>query len=178
MMRLSDLSDVKSGRIPALVKGVVPDVERALSIETGDLIVAARGVSTDVLLASEPIFGSHISLDLYLVRPDCTKVDPNYLFAFLTLPATQAAWAWQKQGSSLARLPKEALEKTAVPLPPLQVQRLIAGLASSYAEESRLLKELSELNLVLGREVVTRAFSVAAIDHSKRRTKTNGPAER
>jgi restriction endonuclease S subunit len=150
-----------------LASGRVPDVARAVTIESGDLIVAARGVATDVLLATESLLGAYVSLDLYLVRPDSTKVDPQYLVAFLTLPATQSFFAASKQGSSLARLPKEALEKMEVPLPSIDVQRLIAGLACSFQEETMLLKKLSELNSVLAREVVARAFNAAAMPTRK-----------
>jgi hypothetical protein len=169
MMRLSDVSDLKAGRTPTLATGKVPDVARALTIIPGDLIVAARGLATDVLLASDAVFGAYVSLDLYLVRPDATKIDPHYLFAFLKLPATQSLFAAGKQGSGLTRLPKEALEKTKVPLPGMGVQRLIADLAFSFEEESRLFKKLSELNSVLGREVVARAFSAADTANPRRR---------
>ena len=168
VMRWSDLSDLKAGRTPTLATGEVPDVARALSLESGDLIVAARGLATHVLLASNAVFGAYVSLDLYLVRPDTSKIDPHYLFAFLTLPATQSSFAADKQGSGLARLPKEGLEKTKVPLPAMEVQRLIAGLACSFEEESRMLKRLSELKSVLGREVVARAFSAAAATNHKK----------
>lgn len=167
-MRLSDLSGLKAGRTPALATGEVPDVARALFIEPGDLIVAARGQATDIFMAGDPVLGAYVSLDLYLVRPDASKVDPQFLFAFLTLPSTQSLLAAGKQGSGLARLPKEVLEKMMVPLPPMDVQRLIAGLACSFEEEGRLLKKLSELNAVLGREVVARAFSAAATNESQK----------
>jgi hypothetical protein len=169
MMRLSDVSDLKAGRTPILATGKVPDVARALTIIPGDLIVAARGLATDVLLASDAVFGAYVSLDLYLVRPDATKIDPHYLFAFLKLPATQSLFAAGKQGSGLTRLPKETLAKTKVPLPGMGVQRLIAALAFSFEEESRLFKKLSELNSVLGREVVARAFSAADTANPTRR---------
>jgi Type I restriction modification DNA specificity domain len=160
-MRLSDLSDVKAGRRPALATGEAPAVARALSIEEGDLIVGARGTATDVCLANSAVFGAFVSLDLYLVRPDRAKVNPQYLAAFLDLPATQAFFAGGKQGSGLARLPKDALEKTRVPVPPMQSQILIAGLALSFEDETRLLKELTDLRSSLGRETIARAIGTA-----------------
>jgi hypothetical protein len=170
-MRLSDLSDLKAGRIPILARGVVPEVARALSIESGDLIVAARGSATDVCIANESVFGAFVSLDLYLVRPNGAKVDAQYLFAFLTLPATQALFATGKQGSALARLPKEGLAKIKVPLPPMQTQRMIADLAFSFEEEGKILKKLSDLNLILRSEVVARAISAADVTNHKRSNK-------
>jgi hypothetical protein len=104
-----------------------------------------------------------VSLDLYLVRPNRAKVDSQYLFAFLTLPATQALLASGKQGSALA--------KVKVPLPSLHTQRQIAELACSFAEEGMILKKLSDLNLILSREVVARAISPADATNHKRSNK-------
>ena len=64
-MRLSDLSDVKAGKRPALVAGDAPAVARALALEEGDLIIGARGAATDVCLANDAVFGAFLSLDLY-----------------------------------------------------------------------------------------------------------------
>jgi len=160
-VRLSDLSDLKAGRRPALATGDAPAVARALALEEGDLIVGARGASTDVCLASEAVFGAFVSLDLYLVRPDRMQVNPQYLAAFLDLPATQSLFGVGKQGSGLARLPKDALEKTRIPLPPLHTQQLIAGLALSFETEGRLLRRLSDLKSFFGREIVARAICAA-----------------
>ena len=160
-MRLSDLSDLRAGRTPALATGKAPEVARALTIEEGDVIVGARGSVTDVSVACDMVFGAFVSLDIYLVRPDQARVNPHYLVAFLTLPFTQALFAGGKQGSSLARLPKDALEKIEVPLPPMRVQSLIADLAFSFEQEDKLLKKLTTLNSILGRETVARAIRAA-----------------
>ncbi|TAA65098.1 restriction endonuclease subunit S [Shinella sp. JR1-6] len=165
-MRLADLSDIKAGRSAPLVLGDPPAVARALTIEEGDLIVGARGVTTDVCVAAGSLLGAFISLDLYLVRPNQAFVNPQYLAAFLDLPTTQATLSGGKQGTGLARLAKEALEKIEIPLPPLEQQQLIAGLAQSFELEARLLKQLAELNAILGREAVTRAIRAADTGHN------------
>jgi len=160
-VRLSDLSHLKAGGNPALACGEFPAVARALAIEEGDLIIGARGGVTDVFLASSAVFGAFVSLDLYLVRPDRSKVDPGYLAAFLDLPATQAMLSGSKQGSGLARLPKDALETLMIPLPSMHRQHLIAELARSFRDEADLLQRLASLNSVLGREALARAFRAA-----------------
>lgn len=160
-VRLSDLSDLRLDRPSNLATGELPAVARALPIEEGDLIVAARGATTDVCRATRPWLGAFISLDLYLVRPDPSKIDPGYLAAFLDLPATQAAFSGSKQGTGLARLPKEALDRLIVPLPPMPTQRLIAELARSFHDEAALLQRLANLNSLLGREALARAFRAA-----------------
>jgi len=153
-----------------LAAGDVPAVARALTIAEGDLIVGARGSATDVCLATGAVIGAFVSLDLYLVRPDRAKVSPQYLAAFLELPATQAVFAGGKQGSALARLPKDALEKTPVPVPPMQSQLLIAGLALSFEEERKLLQRLSDLKSFFGRETVARAIRAAEAQPNSHRS--------
>jgi hypothetical protein len=53
------------------------------------------------------------------------------------------------------------LEKIEIPLPPLHVQRLIAELALAFEKEDQLLKKLTDLNSILGRETVARAIRAA-----------------
>ena len=69
------------------------------------MLVGARGAATDVCLANSAIFGAFVSLDLYLVRPNKTRVNSQFLATFLELPSTQTLLASGKQGSDLARLP-------------------------------------------------------------------------
>lgn len=157
-IRLSDISDIKAGKVPKLARGEAPAVARAVSIKQGDIIVGARGFASGICLATSALFGAYISLDLYLVRPKIVRVNPQYLAAFLALPATQALFAGGKQGSSLARLPKEALERAKIPLPPIHVQKMIAELAAVFEQEDRLLKKLAILNSTLSHETISRAI--------------------
>jgi len=167
-MRLADLTELKAGRMPIMARGEPPEVARALPIEDGDLIVASRGSSTDVCTASAIIFGAYISLDLYLVRPDAKRIDSQYLRAFLELPAAQAVLASEKQGSGLARLPKESLEKLLIPVPPLNRQRLIAALALCFEDERKLLKRLGELKESVGRDALSRTMKGPEVKYSRR----------
>jgi hypothetical protein len=162
-MRLADLSSLKSGRPITLAHGETPNVARAVEIEPNDLIAGARGLDTDICIANETVYGAFVSLDLYLVRPNVEVVNPQYLVSYLKLPATQALFAAGKQGSSLARLPKDALEKVEIPLPPLHVQRLIADLAQAFQEEDSLLKRLTNLNSTFARETIARAIRSAGV---------------
>lgn len=133
---------------------------RALAIEEDDLIIGARGDRTECFLASGPLVGAYISLDLYLIRPDHAAVDARYLRSFLNLPSTQARLAGRKQGSDLglARLPKEALESVELIVPPLEVQAMVARIAEAAEHEQRLLARLAEKKAHLNQEIVGRAI--------------------
>lgn len=158
-VRMSDLSDVRSGRTPILARGKVPEVARAVRLEQGDLVVGARGDATEVALATSPLIDAFVSVDLYLVRPDRNLVDPEFLAAFLEQPAAQAQLASGKQGTGLARLSKLTLDNLLVPLPPLDKQRTIGSLARCVRGANELLNRIAALHAKLGRERVSEAFN-------------------
>lgn len=156
-VRQSDLADLRAGRKPILATGEAPFVGRALTIEEGDVLVGARGSMTETYVGDEAVKGAYVSLDLFLVRPDLTAIDPRFLAAFFDLPSTQAALAAGKQGTGLARLSKEALDTLQVPLLPMARQKAIAELASAVRARRDLLHHLLQLNDTFGREAIARA---------------------
>ena len=79
-------------------------------------------------------------------------------------------FAGGKQGSALARLPKDALERMLVPVPPMQSQLLIAGLAASFEEERKLLQKLTDLRSFFGRETIGRVISAAEAQPNSKRS--------
>jgi Type I restriction modification DNA specificity domain len=159
--RLSDLTDVVRGKPPTFALGGASEVARATPIQSGDVILAARGVTTDLCTADERIVGAFISLDLYLVRPNTNLIDPLYLKTLLQLPDCQSALAAHKQGTALTRIPKEALEKLEIPLPALETQRKIAELAELVTSERRLLDSLTHSKTIYHREILARAVKLA-----------------
>lgn len=160
-VRQSDLAELREGRVPILATGEAPSVGRALSIKEGDLLIGARGATTETHVADEAVLGAYISLDLFLVRPDFTAIDPHFLAAYFDLPSTQAALAVGKQGTGLARLSKEALDTLPVPVLPMVRQKAIAELATVMRERRDLLHQLKQLNDRLGREAIARAVCLA-----------------
>lgn len=158
-VRLADLSCMVAGAPLALGQGVPPLVARAVPIRSSDIIIAARGGAALVGVATEEVIGAYISLDLYLIRPDQTRVDPDYLCAVLKLPSTQAVFSGARQGSNLQRLPKEALETLQIPLPPLSRQKAIAALSSAFADEAHILAQLQDRHALLAREKLQIAIA-------------------
>lgn len=161
-VRQSDLAELRAGRLPTLATGEAPSVGRALAIEEGDLLVGARGATTEAYVGDEAVVGAYVSLDLFLVRPDLTAIDPRFLAAFFDLPSTQAALAAGKQGTGLARLSKEALDTLPVPVLPMARQKAIAELASVVRARRDLLHQLMQLNDSFGRDAIARAVQLAS----------------
>lgn len=158
-VRLADLGDMVAGAPVNLAHGARPTVARATPIDAADILVAARGASTIATSPTSDVIGAYISLDLYLIRPDQSRIDPAYLRAVLQLPSTQTAFSGARQGSNLQRLPKDALEDLLIPLPPLHRQKMIAELSGAFDDEVRILSQLRDRYSLLARETLQMAIT-------------------
>ena len=96
---------------------------------TGDGVTFARAciVPDDILPAC---VNQHVSI----VRVDPSTCVPGYLLAFLTHPVTKRYIESFNTGGSRRAITKGHIESFEVPLPPLSVQRWIAGILSAYDE--------------------------------------------
>jgi len=124
--------------------GERPLVARALPIEPGDVLIAARGDRTLAAEADETLFGAYVTLDLYLIRPDPAQLDPSFLLAVLLLPQTGARLRASTAGASLPRIARDELAKLELPDLPLERQRSIGHLARAHRFYRELLTRLAD----------------------------------
>ena len=96
---------------------------------TGDGVTFARAciVPKDILPAC---VNQHVSI----VRVDPNLCVPGYLLAYLTHPVTKRYIESVNTGGSRRAITKGHIQSFEVPLPPLPVQRRIAGILSAYDE--------------------------------------------
>lgn len=127
----------------ALVRRMAPQVKRALPVEAGDVLLAARGERPAVIVADPALYGAFPTLDVYLIRPDTAKLDPGYLAAYLSLEHIAMQLRASTTGVLIPRIPKSSLDDLQVPLPPLEHQRTIGALAAAVRQEKRLIERLS-----------------------------------
>lgn len=179
MMRLAEIAAIVTGVAPvaargdgipfvqikdlapgqrALVIGRPPTAKRALPIAEGDILVAARGERSAAVRADSGLFGAYVTPDVYLVRPDPRKVDADYLAAWLNRPAVRAALRTSTAGAALPRIPKEALARLEVPVPGLDRQRLIGGLAEAILRHDEIAARLARARAHLLDRQLDRAF--------------------
>ena len=141
-----------------LVRRAVPTAGRATPVERGDVLLPSRGDRTLAIRPDSELLGAFPSLDIYLVRPDEGRLDPDYLAAFLSLPQVGAALRTSTAGASLPRIPKEALSDLEVPTPPLQRQRAIGGLAACARTQALLATRLRNAEARLATAHLASAF--------------------
>jgi hypothetical protein len=180
MVRLSNTAIIFSGVNPALATGdgcrfvqirnlaadegdfLVgrrPTAARAVPIQHGDVLLAARGERAPAVRADARHFGAYAALDVYLIRPDQTRLDPEYLVAFLMRPATGALLRKSTAGASLPRIPKDAIADLEVPLPVIERQRAIRDVASCIQVRRELAQRLNAVESMLAETSLERAFA-------------------
>ena len=147
----TDNADLMLGRPPTAV--------RAVPIRKGDVLLAARGERASAVQARESQFGAYVALDIYLIRPDPARLDPGYLVAFLLRPATGALLRQSTAGASLPRIPKDAIADLQIPLPSIDRQRSIGGMASCIHRRRELASRLIAVESRLAETSLERAFA-------------------
>jgi restriction endonuclease S subunit len=158
--RFIQIKDLDASR-RALVDGQRPTVNRAIPVRTGDVLLASRGERVSAVVADSGLIGAYVTPDVYLIRPDPGRLDPCYLAAFLNRPSTSMQLKASKKGAMLPRVPKEALSELPVPLPPMERQRAIGGLASSISQHVDLSAKLLNKEARLFESLLDRAVASA-----------------
>jgi hypothetical protein len=180
MARLADVATILSGLNPeparygpckfvqirdltrarrALVAGERPTAARALPVAPTDVLVAARGEQNLAVRPDDELVGAFAALDVYLIKPDLARLDPDYLAAFLARSDIGAQLRSSTAGASLPRIPKNALAELALPLPDLDRQRAIGGLSLSVKRYGALCDRLRAAENRIFERHLDRAFA-------------------
>jgi len=136
-----------------------PTAGRAVPVASGDVLLAARGERATVIRPRPTQIGAYIALDIYLIRPDPTRLDPDYLVAFLLRLSTGTSLRKSTAGASLPRIPKDAIADLDIPLPPIERQRAIGAVSSCIRHRRELASQLIAAESALAETLLERAFA-------------------
>jgi hypothetical protein len=155
-LRISDLTE--NGkleiRIPHPMAGD-PDTLARFKVLPQDVVLASRGNRLTAALIEEPI-DAVVGGQLFLIRTTSNQILPEFLHAYLNLPATQASLLAQTVGSSIQTLPASTLRAVEIPVPSLEIQRTIVALTNLQEQENDLLARISTLRSLLVDKSITR----------------------
>jgi type I restriction enzyme, S subunit len=101
---------------------------------TGDVLLVTRGSLGMTALVTGEFDDANINAQLVLLRADNKTVDARYLFFVTNSPDFQSQVASNATGTAQPQLPIAPLKRLTIPLPPIPVQRRIAGILSAYDE--------------------------------------------
>jgi len=156
--RFIQMRDLGSADRP-LLEGERPTAGRALPVEPSDVLLAARGERSIAVRPRGEMIGAFVTLDIYLIKPDLRRLDPDYLAALLARPDIGTRLRMSTAGSSLPRIPKSALAELDFPLPDLGRQRVIGGLSRTLQRRAALYDRLKAAETRLFDHYLGRSFA-------------------
>ena len=122
----------------------VPDLQNE-ELRWGEILVMARGPKNYAAAVQEtPERPLIASASFHVVTPDRSKVDPFFLAWQLNEDAAQNYLRQNNSGTTIPMIRQSVLAATPIHLPPLHVQREIAGLLALVEEEKRLQLQIDE----------------------------------
>ena len=183
MTRLRDIADILSGLLPpkgdgtdaayvqikdlrepegGLPRGPAPSVRRATRIRPSDLLVPTRGEELAAFRPGPHMVGAYIGLDVYLVRPNPSRIDPDFLFVTLNDIAVVRQLKASATAGALPRIPKQALEDVVLSLPALDQQRRIGRLAKLASDCERISRARAAAETRLHAAIISQMLKIAA----------------
>lgn len=158
ILQLRDFDD-HGKLLPGMIKTAAhsPDLEQ-YSIGQGDVLFAGRSTRIPAILAGSgfPV-RTAASSHFYIVRPDRVYLEPAYLAWFLNHPTTRSSLSALARGTYIPFVPMGELEKLAIPLPSLDMQRSIAAISSLNEREHELTHQITALNTDIRNALTWRA---------------------
>lgn len=119
----------------------------APTVEEGDVVINIIGDHLGEAAMVDPsVAGSYISVHVALVRPNRSRIQPEYLAIALNGEHVQRQITQLITGSLIKGLPLNKIKKITIPLPGLNVQRQIVDIVNrAHTELDNAKKELSTL---------------------------------
>jgi len=105
----------------------LPSIEPKSRVLAGDVLLSKSGTIGKAGIVRNGAVGGIAANGLYVVRVDQSRLDPNYLIAYLSSAACQDWLAAQARGSVIQHLNRPVLDQLPVPLPPLHLQQRAAA---------------------------------------------------
>lgn len=148
------------------------DAER-YRLQPGDVLFVSRGTTNIAVPLNEqtvqpfPEDWNEIipAYTFYILRPDRSRIVPEYLAWYINQPIAQAYLTQQSRGTLVKLLPKSIFEELEVPVPSLALQRQVMELEYLRAREEGLLQRLIAARQRLVQHACLSAVSTQSNQH-------------
>lgn len=143
VVQLRDLNDSYTNieRMPHLVNsGTIPYKQ---FLKKGDLLFITKG-SNNFALIFDKDYKAVASTIFFVIRPEPTIVNSKYLEWYINQSPAQEYLHAGKEGSSVTNINKNTLEHLPINIPPMELQRKIAGLYELLQKEIYLTEAILE----------------------------------
>jgi len=149
-IQLRDIAPNGEIGLTTLARVDLPDVSDRYAVTKGDVVFRSRGERTIAIALDDSLREAAIAiLPLMVLRPNPSRITPEFLAWSINLPTSQRHLDQAAQGGSLRMVPKSALEDLRLDVPDLATQRQITAAAHLAKREAALAATLVEKNLSL-----------------------------
>jgi hypothetical protein len=118
------------------------DAERYV-LRQGDVLFLSRGQRPWAMPLSDLVRPTIAPSSFYIVRPDSTRIRPEYLAWYLNHETTQAKVRTMTTGSNIPFVSRAEFERLSVLVPPIAAQKKIVDLTRLEEGEQGLLHKLA-----------------------------------
>jgi restriction endonuclease S subunit len=112
-------------------------------LTAGEVLMVAKGSKPRAAVFSRNDRPTVATSQFFILRPQ-RQITADYLSFFLNQPNTLRELGIKSSGSGIPFLPKEALSRLKIPIPPIEVQKKIVAIYELGIKEQQLWKLLSE----------------------------------
>ena len=141
LMQLSDLDASGNLQLHTMIPFRQEKRFERFVVAPGDIVFRGRGAGIAAAVISEAALPIVVVSPLMIIRPNRSKVAPEYLAWLLTTENARRHYAQHLQGSTIIGIGKRDLETLEISLPPLQTQQRIGTLIRLQAQESQLIAQ-------------------------------------
>lgn len=114
-------------------------------LKDGDVLFAAKGTKNFATVFENHKHLAVASTSFFVLRPTDNKLLPQYLAWFLNNHTTQTRLKGQAVGTSIPSISKQVLENLEIPIPGIEVQKVIVQIARLRNREKALKQEIEML---------------------------------
>lgn len=137
-----------------------PKMKVSQQVRTNDIIFRSRGLDyTAALFQHDPLDNFIIAAPLVRIRPDATRVLPQYLLWWVNHSRTQAFLKSHAMGTAQKMISMATLGSLRVQLPPLPQQGKIVAAYNLAVQEQQLLEQIKNRRMYLTQGILMQAAS-------------------
>jgi len=152
----------ESGRLEGQPDLLVPSlsIRPCYLLAPTDILVAARSTSLRSAMAEPDHDGLPFNATLLRIRCQPDRLDPEYLFAWLSHPlGKEAVTSMSRSSTHQMSLTASALQELLVPVPAIAEQRRLAEFLSAARKAHDSALSAASARLALAREIAFRSLS-------------------
>lgn len=142
-------------------------------LQPGDVLFVSRGTTNIAVPLNEhtvqpfPENWNEIipAYTFYILRPNRSRIVPEFLAWYINQPIAQAFLTQQSRGTLVKLLPKTIFEELEIPVPLLSVQRQVTEIENLRAREESLLRQLIAARQRLVQQTCLTAVATQSNQH-------------